>query len=145
MPPGIRPAPPPTGIPFLLIPELGDIKTLAMPMPYTPGKKASYYDALKQHIGPFFDEPFEHVAVLYNGDRCDMFVGETSSINGRHIRNVRATAIYRANAIQKARVGVELYLTPGLDESPGIAGLDPESLPAISGPAVLFPTVIVWR
>ena len=73
-----------------------------------------------------------------------MFVGETSSINGRHIRNIRATNIYRANAIQQAATGIEFNLPPF--EVPRTSPhLDPESLPAISGPAVLFPDFIVWK
>lgn len=74
-----------------------------------------------------FDERLEHVAVLYSGERRDMFVGETSSINGRHIRNMRATEIYRANAVSQ--------MPPSYD---------PEELPAISGPAIIFPDCIVW-
>lgn len=82
---------------------------------------------LQSFIRPHFDEDYEHVAVLFEGHRRDMFVGGTSAINGRHIRNVRATEIYRANA---------------LSQNPR---LDPESLPAISGPAVLFPDRIIWK
>ena len=101
---------------YLFIPVLGDITETTLPLTVP-------FKAVETH----FDEAMEHVSVLFNGHRRDMFVGETSAINGRHIRNIRATEIYRANA---------------LSQNPG---LDPEDLPAISGPAVLFPDVIVWR
>lgn len=107
---------------FLLIPVLGSIQSHAIAV--WDDRKA--YKLLKGAVRPHFDEDFEHVSVLFNGHRRDMFVGETSTINGRHIRNIRATEIYRANA---------------LSQDPR---LDPESLPAISGPAVLFPDRIVW-
>ena len=83
------------------------------------------YDAIKRSIRLHFDEPFEHVTVLYENRRADMFVDETSAINGRHIRNIRATEIYRNNALTRD------------------PNLDPEEIPAISGPAVLFEK-IVW-
>lgn len=84
------------------------------------------YRQLRAAIGHHFDEPVEHVSVLWAFDPgeppkyLDMFVGETSAINGRHIRNIRASEIYRNNT---------------LTQNPG---RDPESLPAISGPALLF-------
>ena len=82
---------------------------------------------LRPQLAEILGESPEHVAVLYEGQRRDMFVGETSSINGRHIRNMRATEIYRANTVSQ--------MPPGYD---------PEELPAISGPAVIFPDTIVW-
>ena len=78
------------------------------------------YHAIKAAISGYFDEPFEHVAVLHKGKRTDMFVGETSSINGRHARNDQATAIYRNNSLTRD------------------PDLDPESIPDIKGPAVVF-------
>lgn len=105
-----------------LIPPIGDIKEFVDVGPYPD----QLYSWLKRVVGPHFDEPFERVAVLYEGHRRDMFVGETSAINGRHIRNVRATEIYRANALAR------------------MPGIDPETLPAISGPAILFPDRQVW-
>lgn len=119
--PGSRPASRPH-VHYFLIPVVGPI--VVNQIAGFSSKRA--YDALKASIGSLFDEPFEHVAVLYEGHRRDMFVGETSSINGRRIRNIRATAIYRANVLTRA------------------PGTDPESLPSISGPAVLFPDTIVW-
>lgn len=76
-------------------------------------------EELRNLIEPHLDgQRMEHVAVLYQGKRCSMFVGDNSAAT--RIRNVEATAIYRNN-----------WLT----QHPGT---DPESLPAVSGPAVLF-------
>lgn len=107
---------------FLVIPPIGDTLVVSL---VRAQRMANGW--LQDAIGHHFDEPFEHVAVLYEGARRDMFVGETSSINGRHIRNVRATEIYRHNALTRA------------------PRLDLESMPPISGPAVLFPDEIVWK
>lgn len=124
---GVQPPPRPREICFLIIPVLGDIISVAVPA----WRSDRTYGWLKENISPHFDEGFEHVAVLYRGERRDMFVGETSSINGRHIRNVRATEIYRAATLSR-----DAALT---------SRRDPESLDAISGPAVLFPDEIVWK
>lgn len=115
--PARRPVPFPP-VTYLLIPVIGAVSTHQ-----TPASSDRLMASIRQH----FDEPTEHVAVLYKGHRRDMFVGETSAINDRHIRNVRATEIYRNNWLTRH------------------PGTDPESLPAISGPAVLFPDDIVWR
>lgn len=64
---------------------------------------------------------FEHVSVLFNGERADMFVDETG-VNDGLPRNEAATAIYRA---------------AWLRSHPDV---DPESLPHIAGIAV-----IPWR
>jgi hypothetical protein len=107
---------------YHVIPEIGSMRTIVTEtLPEKPR-----LDHLRKLIEPHLDgERLEHVSVLWEGQRRDMFVGETSSINGRMIRNIRATEIYRNN-----------WLTRNL-------GADPESLPAISGPAVLFDR-IVW-
>ena len=134
---GNRLPPKPQEIRFLLIPVLGDIQGFTRPK--LPG---SMYDWLRQNIGPLFDEGFEHVSVLYQGNRRDMFVGETSAMNGRHIRNVRATGIYRANAWAQHLAKEREIEAKGRKP---VVRFDPESLPAISGPAVLFPDEIVWK
>ena len=41
------------------------------------------YDAIKRSIRLHFDEPFEHVTVLYENRRADMFVGTASSMFSR--------------------------------------------------------------
>lgn len=66
----------------------------------------------------------EHVAVLHEGRRADMFVHEDG--HGERLpRNEAATAIYRAWH---------------LSQNPGE---DPEASPWIAGPAVIFDR-IVW-
>lgn len=78
------------------------------------------YPALKAIVEPFLDGgDLEHVTVLHDGKRTDMFVDECGSLKGLP-RNEPATSIYRNN-----------WLTQHPKE-------DPESLPAIYGPAVLF-------
>jgi len=62
---------------------------------------------------------FEHVTVLHNGKRADMFVDECGAIN-RLPMNIEATDIYRAASMRA-----------NPDQ-------DPDSLPAIYGVAVLF-------
>lgn len=112
-----------TTIRYRLIPVIGPISEHHI----ANWRTSSAHKLLKAFIGPHFDEPFERVNVLFLGEYRDMFVGETSSINGRHIRNIRATEIYRNNA-----------LSNGWER-------DAEDMPAISGPAVLFPDFQVWR
>ena len=99
-----------------IIPEIGSMRTLVVLLTPKPS-----YDELRGAVEPHLDgERVEHVAVLWDGLPRDMFVGECSSINGRMIRNVRATEIYRNNALTRWPKSA------------------PESLPSISGPAVLF-------
>lgn len=68
---------------------------------------------------------YEHVAVLHDGKRADMFVDEESACKGLP-RNEAATSVYRCNTLTQR------------------PETDPETLPAIYGPAVLF-DVRVWR
>jgi hypothetical protein len=113
---------------FIFIPVIGAAVDHEVEVNVAPER---LWSAVAVFVRPLFDEGVEHVAVLHNGQRRDMFVGETSATNGRHIRNVRATAIYRNATLQR-----EAALT---------TRRDPEELPAISGPAVLFPDTIVWK
>jgi hypothetical protein len=108
----------------LIIPALGETKERKMEPRFT---RETISDWIKRVLPDTFDEPVEHVAVLYEGERRDMFVGETSNINERHIRNVRATEIYRNNMMTQR------------------PAMDPEELPPICGPAVLFPDEIIWK
>lgn len=79
---------------------------------------ADGYRALRPTLVELLDDGQpEHVAVLHEGKRADMFVDEESA--GRLPRNDAATAIYRNN-----------WLTQHPSD-------DPESLPAIYGPAIL--------
>lgn len=88
--------------------------------PRTPG-----YLAIAQLVEPLLgNEPLEHVSVLHDGERRDMFVSEFGRLRlaqrGPLPRNDRATAIYRAASLARS------------------PGLDPERLSFIAGPAVLF-------
>ena len=79
----------------------------------------SMVDALRAVVEPMlYGGRLEHVSVLHEGRPTDMFVGEDSAYAG-NVRNDKATKIYRAN---------------WMDQHPTT---DPESLPAIYGPAVL--------
>ena len=71
--------------------------------------------------------PLEHVTVLHDGKRADMFVDEMGHVrmDGPKPRNDVATGLYRANWMAQHR------------------GQDPEDLPFIAGNAVLFDR-IVW-
>lgn len=60
----------------------------------------------------------EHVAVLHDGQRADMFVDEDSVAKGL-ARNGAASAVYRCNTLTRE------------------PGTDPENLPAIYGAAIL--------
>ncbi len=78
------------------------------------------YDVLKGLIDPCLGGGhLEHVTVLHEGQRTDMFVDDESVAKGLP-RNEAATAIYRNN-----------WLTQHPED-------DPESLPAIYGPAILM-------
>lgn len=61
----------------------------------------------------------EHVTVLHDGARCDMFVDDIGRLKGLP-RNDRATAIYRNNQMTRH------------------PDTDPESMPFVAGIAVLF-------
>jgi len=84
-------------------------------LPQDPG-----YDRLKALVDPHLDGGrLERVAVLHDGHACDMFVDDESIAKGLP-KNRKATAIYRNN-----------WLTQHPED-------DPDDLPAIYGPAVLF-------
>lgn len=83
------------------------------------------YAGLRGVIEPLLDgQEMEHVTVLYEDQRRDMFVDGRGMLKGL-ARNETATAIYRAN---------------WLKHHPG----NPEALEWIAGTAVLFPDLIVW-
>jgi len=94
--------------------------------PENPG-----FHLLRALISPLIgNEPIEHVAVLHLGLRCDMFVSELGHLTTDTRRapmplNPSATAIYRNAAMTHE------------------PALDPNTLPTIVGPAVLFDR-IVW-
>jgi hypothetical protein len=81
-------------------------------------------DEIRKVVRRYMDGAPEHVSILRHDRRADMFVDEDSHLK-RLPRNEGATALFRA---------VALNLDPGRD---------PETLPFIAGPAVLFDDV-VW-
>lgn len=94
---------------------------------FEEGRFASLRDLVEAIVG----EPFEHVNVFADFDGgtafryCDMFVNELGHLSDLE-RNENATIIYRRNALMHIR------------------DCDPEELPWIAGPAVLF-RQRVWR
>lgn len=83
-------------------------------------------EGLRTLLTPLLDgAQYEHVYVLHEGQRRDLFVDEESRRKGLD-RNEAATAIYRNNWLTRHPTA------------------DPESLEAIYGPAVLF-SARVWR
>lgn len=90
------------------------------------------YKTIKALVEPLLGEgePLEHVTVLWQGKRADMFVSEYAHMvlatRAPLPRNDRATDIYRTN-----------WMSQHPDQ-------DPETLPTIAGTAILFHR-IVWR
>ena len=77
-------------------------------------------DDVRSVVNKFLDGgAAEHVVVLHDNRRTDMFVDEHSHLK-RMLRNEVATRLFRAAALR---------LNPARD---------PETLPFIAGPAVLF-------
>jgi hypothetical protein len=79
---------------------------------------------LRDVLEPILAGRPEHVAVLHEGRRTDMFVDEAFAPKGLP-RNEAATAIYRAWWLKRCPSD------------------DPETLPWIAGPVVIFDR-IVW-
>lgn len=102
---------------YLIIRPDGTEETHQVDLPQDPG-----FEALNAIIKPIIglNRHYEHVAVLFEGKRADMFVDEEGLLIGLP-RNPGATAIYRNNMMTACRPGT-----------------DPESLPHIVGTAVLF-------
>jgi hypothetical protein len=93
----------------------GSAQTTDVFMPEEPG-----FELLDQLIRPLLDgADLEHVSVLHQGARADMFVDEAGRLRGLP-RNDVAPAIYRAATMRRA------------------PKTDPETLPYIAGAAVLF-------
>ena len=99
---------------FMGMPILGRPMKATVDLPRSPG-----LDALRAVVEPMlYGGRLEHVSVLHEGRLADMFVCEDSAFVG-NVRNNKATKIYRANWMSQHPKD------------------DPESLPAIYGPAVL--------
>lgn len=104
---------------LLVLNPAGDPSVRVIDMTGDPGL-AELRDVLEPILG---GRP-EHVAVLHEGRRADMFVHEDG--HGEHLpRNEAATAIYRAFWLERHPSD------------------HPETLPCIAGPAVIFDR-IVW-
>jgi hypothetical protein len=104
----------------VITPSDSPLMRLCVRWPREPG-----YDLVRAVVEPHLGgEPLEHIAVLHNGARRDMFVSELGTIalttRPPLPRNERATAIYRAAWLARH------------------PECDPESLAWIAGPAVLF-------
>lgn len=97
-------------------PSLRDIKIVVLPL---------------LDRGDGVPRDLEHVSVLFQGERADMFVDEVG-VNDGLPRNDLATDIYRANWISQHPANALR------------ANFDPESLPHIAGTAVLFRGRRVW-
>lgn len=88
------------------------------------------YRRLENLIKPLLDGgDLEHVTVLYEGERHDMFIDELG-----------ATSLQPGYPLPVNRRATEIYRAAWLAQHPGD---DPDDLPAIHGPAVLFHR-IVW-
>jgi hypothetical protein len=94
--------------------------------------KEPRYELIRDLVCPLLGggfEPLEHVSVLHNGARADMFVSEigrqATTERGPLPINSVATDIYRANWMKQH------------------PECDPDTLPTIAGVAVLFDR-IVW-
>jgi hypothetical protein len=105
-----------------------ETREIEFPEPFGPS-----YGLLKGIVEDIVGHPMEHVTVLadFSGGlqfkRADMFVNEMGHLSIPPLpRNEAATILYRRNAL----------LYQGYN--------DPEDLPWIAGPAVLFRD-IVWR
>lgn len=113
---------------YTVISVAGDTTEHTVDWPDDPG-----YDRIRTLVEPLLgaDEPLEHVAVLYNGERRDMFVSELGNVvlttRGPLPVNTVATTIYRANWLNRH------------------PETDPDSMSAIHGVAVLFTDREVWR
>lgn len=98
----------------------GSVEEHTIEWPEDPG-----YDAISKIVNPYLNgEPLEHVTVLYNDARCDMFISELGHVHlttrGPLPVNTTATEIYRGNWMKR---------------NPSD---DPDSLPTIAGIAILF-------
>lgn len=92
----------------------GTLEQHEIDIPQDPG-----YSTLREIVVPHLGgHPMEHVSVLYDGKPADMFVDSDGQMRGLD-RNVVATQIYRSYTLSKQFI-------------------DPEELPDVVGPAVLF-------
>ena len=81
------------------------------------------YDQIKAIVEPILKQRLEHVSVLWQGKRADMFVGDESALDDLPVN----------------RLATEIYHAAGKQRGANMAGA-----PVIYGPAVVFDQ-IVWR
>ena len=109
--------------PVMVIPVIGEVRHTNIRM--HPNAR---YETLKKLVEPFLNgDKMDHRAVLYNGERRDLFVGQVA--NSRRdwdIRNIRASEILNAHV---------RLLHPDAHDI---------HLPAVNGTAVLFPDSRIW-
>ena len=105
---------------YYVLDILGRPREQSVDWPRDPGS-----DRIKALVQPLLKggNP-DHVTVLHNGERGDMFVDDKGQ-EKQLARNIKATRIYRAATLARA------------------PQTDPESLPWIWGIAILFDRV-VW-
>lgn len=100
---------------YRVLPDVGDATDHSINWPREP-----HSDLINELCRPLIGGGFiERVAVLHDGAPMDMVVDEQGHMKGLP-RNEQATAIYRAASLRRD------------------PDLDPETLPWIAGPAVLF-------
>ena len=100
---------------YVFIPGEMTTRLIDYPVPVRPE-----FEWFKTFLEPYFKNAhFEHVNVLFDGRHTDMFVDEIGLLRGLPI-NPQATEIYRADAIAR------------------YPKINPNSLPIIVGPAVVF-------
>lgn len=90
------------------------------------------YEMIRRLIEPLLgvEEPLEHVTVLHNGGRRDMFVSEYGHME-----------LTTRPPLPINRAATQIYRNNWITQYPGT---DPESMPNIAGIAVLFPDRVVW-
>lgn len=98
----------------------GTTERRSIDWPEEPG-----FEKIAALVEPILGGDLEHVAVLHNEVRADMFVDDVGQLKGLPV-NKRATDIYRLNWMR---------------QHPGI---NADSLPSIVGTAILFDRII-WR
>jgi hypothetical protein len=112
--------------------EPHETRELELPtVTYDDGRTGVGFKTLNTLLVPIVGDPIEHVAVLadFTGgiafERADMFVNEMGHLMDPPLpRNEAATIIYRRNWLLQH------------------PGTEPEDLPWIAGPAVLFDKII---
>lgn len=100
---------------YAILKTNGDIDVTSVDWPAEPD-----FEIIRSLVEPLLDgADLEQVSVLHEGKRRDMFVDDSGHLKGLP-RNEQATRIYRAATLSRQ------------------PHVNPETLPCIVGPAVLF-------